>query len=111
MTMFQGAVKTYTLSINSPNIFTNYKNVIYLNGDFGLAFLYFVPEGGQLGANHKRAGENIFDIYYNMYSWAQFTDLLRNEKPVRFFYDDSSNTANVVTGDEPVGEGQKPLVG
>jgi hypothetical protein len=60
-----------------------------------LAILYFVPQDGQLGKNQKRAGHDIFDIYYWMDSWPHFTDLLRNEKPVRSQYDDSDNTAQI----------------
>jgi hypothetical protein len=60
-----------------------------------LAILYFVPQDGQLGKNQKRAGQEIFDIYYWMDSWPHFTDLLRNEKPVQFQYDDSNDTAQI----------------
>jgi hypothetical protein len=54
-----------------------------------------VPQDGQLGKNQKRAGHDIFDIYYWMDSWPHFTDLLRNEKPVHFRFDDSNNTAQI----------------
>jgi hypothetical protein len=94
MAMYQGNVERYDISIESPNIFTNYKSVIHLDGAFGLAFLYFVPDGENLGTNQKRANENVFDIYYHMYSWPHFTELLRRPK-VHFFYDDVSNTAEI----------------
>lgn len=90
--------------IKSPNVHTNYKNVIHLKGDCGLAFLYFVPEGKVLGTNRIRMNQNICDVYYPMSSWAQCVDLLRNEKPVYFFYDDSNKTAVIKTSDEPIGE-------
>jgi hypothetical protein len=32
-----------------------------------------------------------------MDSWPHFTDLLRNEKPVHFQYDDSNNTAQITS--------------
>ena len=95
MTEYQGNVQSYVLDIQSPNNPYNYKSVISLHGAFGLAILYFVPQNGQLGENQKRAGHNIFDIYYWMGSWPHFTDLLRNEKPVHFQYDDSNNTAQI----------------
>lgn len=106
MTTYNSAVSTYILKINSPNVPTNYKNVIYLKGAFGLAFLYFVPDGLSLGTNRKRTGQNIFDIFYSMTTWSQCVDLLRNEKPIYFFYDDSNNTSVITTTDEPVGEGE-----
>jgi len=45
----------------------------------------------------ERAGRDIFEIYYWMDSWPHFTDLLRNEKPVHFQYDDSNNTAQITS--------------
>ncbi|HET7382515.1 MAG TPA: hypothetical protein VFJ59_08020 [Pseudolabrys sp.] len=62
-----------------------------------MAILYFVPQDGQLGQNQKRTGQDIFDIYYWMNSWPHFIDLLRNEKPVHFQYDDSNNTAQLTS--------------
>ena len=102
--IYRSSVNTYALMINTPNVHTNYKNVMYLKGDFGLAFLYFVPESETMGANRKRSGRNVFDVYYKMSTWSQCVDLLRNEKPVYFFYDDSTNTAGIKTSDEPIGE-------
>ena len=81
MTLYQGEVQSYTLSISDPERPTNWKAWIALQGPFGVAFLYFVPPSGTLRANHKRAGMNAFDIDYWMYSYAQFIDMLRNEKP------------------------------
>jgi hypothetical protein len=106
MAIYQGPVTSYDLSIQSPNVGTNYKSVIHLRGTFGLGFLCFVPEGGSLGQNRKRPGQNAFDVYYWMSSWMHFVDALRNEKPLTFFYDDSNNTAVLQTGDEPVGEAE-----
>ncbi len=67
-----------------------------------------MPEGGQLGKNQKRPGANIFDVYYWMYSWPHFVDMLRNEKPIVFYYDDNYNTCQISTRDEPVGEAEGP---
>jgi len=66
MTQYQGNVHSYVLDIQSPNNPYNHKSVITLHGTFGLALLYFVPQNGQLGENQKRAGQEIFDIYYWM---------------------------------------------
>ena len=66
MTQYQGNVQSYVLEIQSPNSPYDQKAVISLHGAFGLAILYFVPQDGQLGKNQKRAGQEIFDIYYWM---------------------------------------------
>ena len=85
-----------TFSKFNPQTILTPTRVPYVStGAFGLAILYFVPQDGQLGKNQKRAGHDIFDIYYWMDSWPHFTDLLRNEKPVHFQYDDSDNTAQI----------------
>ena len=104
MTQYSGVVQYYSLVIFTPNYATAYKSVINLEGpDFGTARLWFVPEGGQLGQNKKYPNLNQFDIYYRMSSWPHFTELLRNHKPVRFLYDDSDNTAQIRSLDEPPG--------
>ena len=69
MTQYEGNVQSYVLEIQSPNNPYTYKSAISLHG--------------------------AFDIYYWMDSWPHFTDLLRNEKPVHFQYDDSNNTAQI----------------
>ena len=66
MTQYQGNVQSYVLEIQSPNNPYTYKSAISLHGAFGLAIFYFVPQDGQLGKNQKRAGHDIFDIYYWM---------------------------------------------
>ena len=99
-------VQSYTLSISDPSRQTNWKSWIALKGPFGTAFLYFVPEGGDRRPNKKRAGANAFDVDYWMHSWPHFVDMLRNEKPVYFLYDDSSNRAEIATNWEPVGEAE-----
>jgi len=106
MTQYTGQVNNYTLSIYAPNVGQDYKSVIYLDGSFGLAFLYFVPPDGTRGTNQKRDGENVFDIWYWMYSWPHFVDMLRNEKPVTFNYDDTTQLAEIKTSWEPTGEAE-----
>jgi hypothetical protein len=107
MMSYSGEITTYTLSIQTPSVHTNYKSLIYLKGSFGLAFLCFVPEGGSLGTNRKREGSDVFDAYFYYDAWGPMVDTLRNEKPVWFFFDDYDNVI-VKTGDEPIGEEEAP---
>lgn len=76
---------------------------IHCFGSFGLAFLYLVPEDLPLGGNNKRASRDVFDIYDRMRDWGAITDVLRNEKPVWFFFDNYNNGI-IKTGSEEVGE-------
>lgn len=78
MTQYQGKVQSYVLDIQSPNSSYNHKSVISLHGAFGLAILYFVPQDGPLRQNQKRAGQDIFDIYYWMDSWPHLTCATRS---------------------------------
>src|SRR5262245_42795557 len=50
-------------------------------------------------------------IYYARFRQSEFrdaVDLLRNESPVFFQFNDSTNGAFLSTGSEPVGEGEQP---
>lgn len=99
----RGEIDRYDLSVQTPSVHTNYKRVIHCFGSFGIAFLYFVPEDLPLGENNKREGRDVFDIYYRMRDWGAITDVLRNEKPVWFFFDNYDNGI-IKTGREEVGE-------
>jgi hypothetical protein len=98
-----GKIDKYGLSLETPSVYTNYKRVIHCYGSFGLAFLYFVPEELPLGENKKRDGQNVYDIYYRMRDWDAAVDILRNEKPVWFFFDNYNNGI-IKTESEEVGE-------
>ena len=104
MASYNGEIDTYTLRIKTPNQPTNYNRVIFSRGSFGLAFLYFVPVGNALGTNRKRAGRNVFDVYFWMDTWEPTVDMLRNEKPVYFGYSDTTGRGSISTAAEPVGE-------
>lgn len=97
-------IDKYSLRIDTPSVHSNYKRVITCYGNFGLAFLCFVPEDLPLGENKKREGEDVFDIYYRLRDWDAIVDVLRNEKPVRFVFDDRYNVGRIRTWAEEVGE-------
>ena len=74
------------------------------------AFLTFYPEGTPLPPNTKDthiSGKPIFYVSYRYAQLANIIDLLRNEKPIRFFFNDGNLAAYVTTADEPVGEGER----
>jgi hypothetical protein len=73
------------------------------------AFLRFFPEGSPLPPNSKATHSSGQPIFYVSYRYAQFenvVDLLRNEKPIRFFFRDETLISYITTSDEPVGEGE-----
>jgi hypothetical protein len=103
MAVFSGAIETYTVNVLSPRPY-NGRRLMNLRGSFGNAILWFYPEDAALPDNRKRSNQNIFEVHYPMSSWAALLDVLRNESPVYFNYSDTSNAAQIYTGQEPVGE-------
>lgn len=103
MATFFGEIETYSVNVLSPKPY-NGRRLMNLAGSFGAAFLWFHPEDAALPDNRKRSGQNQFDIYYPMSCWSGVLDVLRNESPVYFNYNDTSNAAQIYTGREPVGE-------
>ncbi len=75
----------------------------------GLAFLNFVPQGGTLGTNSKRVDPwPVFDLWYWIDAYPHVVDMLRNEKPVFFTFDDTIAAAILKTEWEPPGELEPP---
>jgi hypothetical protein len=111
MTIYEGEVKSYTLIINTPDPPSPAtKSWIALDMQAaGLAFLNFVPQGGTLQTNQKRPGTTtpVFDIWYWMDSWAHIVDMLRNEKPVFFVFNEPLKGATLKTAWEPTGEEER----
>jgi hypothetical protein len=103
MTVHFGKIDVYFSNILSPKIYAG-KRIINLKGTFGKAILWFLPDGSSLPDNRKRTEKNVFDVYYHTADWGAIIDLLRNETPVYFNYHETSNAAQIYTGDEPVGE-------
>lgn len=84
-----------TISLGIPNAF---------------AFLRFYPEGTPLPPNSKATHVSGKPMYYVSYRYAQLPnvlDLLRNEKPIKFFFRDDNLASYITTSDEPVGEGEE----
>jgi len=48
----------------------------------------------------------VFLIYLRVEKYPSFIDIMRNEGPLFFYYDDETNEAYITTSDEPVGEGE-----
>ncbi len=50
--------------------------------------------------------KRLYEVYQPKDSYAAFIDILRNEKPLYFFFSDVDKSAYITTSDEPVGEGE-----
>ena len=105
MATYFGQIDNYFVNLLAPKPYAG-KRMMNLSGDFGKAILWFMPEGTDLPDSRKRPNQNVFDVYYRLADWAPLLDVLRNESPVYFNFRDTSNTAQIYTGKEPVGEGE-----
>ncbi len=105
MTVHFGEIDTYFVNVLSPNPWGG-KRLMNIEGSFGKAILWFLPEDMVLPGNQKRPGQDVFDVYYRLATWDGLLDVLRNESPVYFNYSDTSNAAQIYTGREPIGEGE-----
>jgi hypothetical protein len=103
-------ISTYLVfAYGGPNGNANADATISLGIPNAFAFLRFFPEGVALPANSKAthvSGKPMFYVSYRYAQLANVIDLLRNEKPVKFFFNDATMAAYVTTSDEPVGEGE-----
>jgi hypothetical protein len=98
-----GKIDNYFTNILAPKGYAG-KRLMNLTGSFGKAIVWFIPNGSPLPDNKKHPGENVFDVYYQIDDWEAIIDIMRNEKPVYFNFNDACNTAQIYTGNEPVGE-------
>jgi len=73
----------------------------------GTVVLRFTRDLSQANVVEEKAGEKHFYIYLRVEKYAAFIDIMRNEKPLFFYYDFDTNQAYVTTSDEPVGEGEQ----
>ena len=54
----------------------------------------------------QKGGSRMYMIGFRLDTLDAAVDLLRNEKPIFFRFDDKSATGSLATTDEPVGEGE-----
>ena len=103
MANFFGSIDSYTLNLLSPKAYQG-RRLMVIKGSFGVATLWFHPDDATLPNNEKTQGQDSFRVYYHLRDWASMLDMLRNESPVYFNYSDTANAAQILTGNEPVGE-------
>jgi len=73
-----------------------------LKGTDEKAFLFFYDTEDLLSKNKKL--DKSYKTYWKMSQYDNVLDILRNEKPLFFYFNEKSKVANVQTTDEPVGE-------
>ena len=77
--------------------------VLYLFENKELICMAVFMEQGELPVPQEGLNRVVSLAYH--FDWLQpMIDMLRNEKPIYFTWDDSSQTARISTDEEPVGE-------
>jgi hypothetical protein len=73
-------------------------------------YLRYYRAGAELPANSRVENEDGSRLFMVSFAYDQFAaavDLLRNEAPMFFMYNERRKTGYLATSDEPVGEGEK----
>lgn len=66
----------------------------------------FYPGKNRIPENYYSINSKLVYLRYPMSMYSQILDLLRNEKPIYFRFNESSKVGFIRTGKEPVGEGE-----
>lgn len=77
-----------------------------------VGMLHFHSEGTQLPTNDLLDGGDggpVCRLHYRLSQFAHLVDLLREEKPLYLWFSEASGQGAVMTGAEPVGEGEPYL--
>lgn len=118
---YSGSFTSYAIQISpsndaGPTPAAPYTRILVLNPvtladkSTALCFINFVPAGRAVpdsGIRPDTAKPIVFDLFAPMDDYAALVDLVRNEGPLTFFFDDATpNGWYLRTGSEPVGEGE-----
>jgi len=52
-----------------------------------------------------KGGVKVLNLHFRANRYSHFIDILRNEKPLFFYFNKVTNVGFITTSDEPVGEG------
>ena len=99
--------KKYKVTLYSNTTDNHETYAIHLKVPSGEAILKFVE--GELGQNSYTETVNnhsTYVMYFKASRFSAFIDILRNEKPLYFYFDLEGNQGYITTSDEPVGEGE-----
>lgn len=79
---------------------------IQINLPSGKAYIYFCNNYMKDNYTEKVTGAINYHVYLRADKYPAWIDILRNEKPLYFFYSFESDMCYITTSDEPVGEGE-----
>ena len=102
-------IKNYKVSVGGQQ--GDYFGGVQLYGDGFYGLLRFRKSGALPNATAPTTYGQRFYGYLDFQQMPVIIDLLRNEKPIRFgWYEENPNLFHLMTGTEPVGEGDGVLM-
>ncbi|MEM7482772.1 MAG: hypothetical protein AAF481_16480 [Acidobacteriota bacterium] len=105
-------VSTYTVFLyGGPDGNSGAEAAVSLVIPDGWVFLRFYPQDSTLPPNKTAphiSGKTLYYLNYRYDQLANSIDILRNEKPIKFFYRDDTHAGYITTAAEPVGEEETP---
>ena len=72
----------------------------------GTAFLRFSHDDKRENHCVEQGDKKYYHIFLDKEKFPAFIDILRNEKPLFFYYDFEDDSTYITTSDEPVGENE-----
>jgi hypothetical protein len=103
--------EVYQVALNTSGFTDIYGYIrLYWGGQYRATLWFYRDSAASVPANASFTSNGVV-IYYARFRQAELrdaVDLLRNEKPVFFQFNDTSAGAFLTTGSEPVGEGEAP---
>ena len=103
---FLEEVSTYDITI--PGGRPEEKASALLNTANANIYIKFYKEGFKFPGNFNPVikGRQHFYVHFYYSDYPNIIDLLRNEKPIFFFFNENTKYANISTRKEPIGEGE-----
>ena len=98
--------ENYKVLLFSHNTKPNIHKSIELDVSAGKAILRFVTGNLPDNSIEQIGSKTIYYVYYENEMYADVIDILRNEKPLYFYYNSDNHESYITTEDEPVGENE-----
>jgi len=88
---------------------SNIEYSVHIKIPSGNIILWFI--NGILKSNEINhiGSKRVLNCYFRAERYPDFIDILRNEKPLFFYYNQDDKTCYITTSDEPVGEGEHEM--
>lgn len=95
---------TYKVFLYSDHSDENADTGIQIKLESGIAYLHFMRSNMPDNRIVDKGNFHDYHVYIALDKFPFYIDILRNEKPLYFYYNLDDNLSYITTSDEPVGE-------